>query len=54
MFEDEEGCIFKALQRGESSRIFLEKDKDIETLRSENKALEARLAKIEAHLNIGQ
>jgi hypothetical protein len=52
MFEDEKGLYLESLKTGETSRIFMEKD--METLRAENKALEARLARLEALLNVSQ
>jgi len=45
MFEDEKGLYLENLKTGETSRIFMEKD---------IKALEERLARLEALLNVSQ
>jgi hypothetical protein len=52
MFEDEKGLYLESLLTGETSRIFMEKDMD--TLRAENKAMEERLSRLEALINVSQ
>jgi hypothetical protein len=52
MFEDEKGLYLENIQTGETSAIFLEKD--LKILKAEKKALELRLAKIEAILKVGK